>query len=273
MKTKSITITKVENNSYPEIVQDKIVNESPLQILLVYGEKKNKKTENLSVTMRTQGDDFNLVKGFLFCESIIKKANDIFSIKHIDAEKNIVHVELSPNIFFNPDAKKRNFIASSACGYCGKSINDISSQANSLVCSKIKISASLLYNLPALLRSSQGLFSETGGAHAVALATAEGEIIHISEDVGRHNAMDKMTGAMLSKNAIPLENNIVLFSGRLSYELVQKAVAAGIPIVCAIGAPTTLAIELAEKNNITVVGFLKNKSFNIYCGAQRIIQS
>jgi FdhD protein len=116
------------------------------------------------------------------------------------------------------------------------------------------------------------LFSETGGAHAVALVNENGKIIYISEDVGRHNAMDKMVGAMLMQNALPLQNNIVLFSGRLSYELVQKSVASGIPVVCAIGAPTTLAIELAEKNGLTIVGFLKNKSFNIYCGARRIIQ-
>jgi len=270
MKTKSITITKVACDSFSESVQDKIVNESPLQIIMAYGDERNRKTENLSVTMRTQGDDLNLVKGFLFCEGIIKSAVDIFSIKHIDTEENTVLVELSTNVVFNPNDKKRNFIASSACGYCGKSINDISSQRNSSVNSDIRIHASALYNLPASLRTSQGLFSETGGAHAVALANTEGKIIHISEDVGRHNAMDKMIGAMLSKNAIPLENNIVLFSGRLSYELVQKSVAAGIPVICAIGAPTTLAIELAEENNITVVGFLKNKSFNIYCGAQRI---
>ena len=273
MKTKSVSITKFNGDSYSETVHDKIVNESPLQIIVEYGNANNRRTENLSVTMRTQGDDFNLVKGFLFCEGIIKSAQDIISIKHIDAEENIMLVELSPNVLFNPNDKKRNFIACSACGFCGKSISDIALQSLSSINSDIKIHASVLYNLPALLKSSQGLFSETGGAHAVALANAEGEIIQISEDVGRHNAMDKMIGAMLAKNAIPLKNNIVLFSGRLSYELVQKAVAAAIPIVCAIGAPTTLAIELAEENNITVVGFLKNESFNIYCSPQRIIQS
>ena len=275
MKTKSITITKVNDDSVSSVMEDKIVNESPLQIIVEYGNVNSRQTEDLSVTMRTQGDDYNLVRGFLFCEGIIKKSSDIVSIKHVTPANilDAVLVELSPEILFNANDKKRNFIASSACGFCGKSINDIESQTISSINSDIKIYASVLYDLPASLKSSQGLFSETGGAHAVALVNAKGEIINISEDVGRHNAMDKMVGAMLTQNALPLKNNIVLFSGRLSYELVQKAAAAGIPMACAIGAPTTLAIELAEENNITVVGFLKNKSFNIYCGAERIIHS
>jgi len=277
MKTKSITITKVNDDSVSSVMEDKIVNESPLQIIVEYGNVNSRQTEDLSVTMRTQGDDYNLVRGFLFCEGIIKKSSDIVSIKHVTPanilDEDTVLVELSPEILFNANDKKRNFIASSACGFCGKSINDIESQTISSINSDIKIYASVLYDLPASLKSSQGLFSETGGAHAVALVNAKGEIINISEDVGRHNAMDKMVGAMLTQNALPLKNNIVLFSGRLSYELVQKAAAAGIPMACAIGAPTTLAIELAEENNITVVGFLKNKSFNIYCGAERIIHS
>jgi len=275
MKTKRIAITKVNDNFFSSIVQDRIVNESPLQIVIGYGSADQRKTENLSVTMRTQGDDFNLVTGFLFCEGIIKKSSDIISMKHIRAEdsfdEDTLLVELSQGISFNPNEMKRNFVASSACGYCGKSTNDITSQPALLLNNGIKIQASTLYDLPEGLRSSQGLFSETGGAHAVALTNQYGEMIYISEDVGRHNAMDKMVGAMLMQNALPLANNVVLFSGRLSYELVQKSVAAGIPIVCAIGAPTTLAIELANENGITIVGFLKNKSFNIYCNAQRII--
>jgi len=277
MKTRSITIVKVDSNSFSETVQDKIVNESPLQIIIMYGDLNNRKTENLSVTMRTQGDDFNLVSGFLFCENIIKRSSDIVVMKHVNVDNSFdedtMLVELSSEVLFNPNEKKRNFITSSACGFCGKSISDITSQTNSAINSDIKIHTSVLYNLPQLLKSSQGLFSETGGAHAVALANEYGEIVCITEDVGRHNAMDKMVGVMLMQNALPLKNNIALFSGRLSYELVQKAVAAGVPIICSIGAPTTLAIESAEENNITVVGFLKKHSFNIYCGAQRIIQS
>ena len=136
-----------------------------------------------------------------------------------------------------------------------------------------KINAECLYYLPELLNRSQNLFTQTGGAHAVALINAEGNIIYTREDVGRHNAMDKLVGTMLKKKLLPLNNYIVLFSGRLSYELLQKSLIAGIPIVCAIGAPSSLAIEMAEDNGITLIGFLKNDSFNIYCGAERIIQS
>lgn len=274
MKTKSIKITKVNNDSVSSNVQDCIVNESPLQIIITHGDANQRKTEPLSVTMRTPDDDFNLVTGFLFCEGVIKTASDILSLKHIDAEQNTLLVELSPNVMFNPEEQKRNFIASSACGFCGKSINDIGLQnIYASISNEIKVSASTLYKLPYLLRSSQSLFSETGGAHAVALANTNGEIVQINEDVGRHNAMDKLVGAMLNQNALPLNNHILLFSGRLGYELVQKSVTAGISVICSIGAPTSLAIEMAQENNITVVGFLKNESFNIYCGAQRIIQS
>ena len=274
MKTKNIIITKVNNSSFYSNVQDCIVNESPLQIILTYGTTTQKKTEPLSVTMRTPDDDFHLVTGFLFCEGIIKNASDILSLKHIDAEKNTLLVELSPDVIFNSDEKKRNFIASSACGFCGKTINDVSAQnISTSINNEIKISAFTLYKLPSLLRTSQSLFTETGGAHAVALVSTNGEIIQINEDVGRHNAMDKLVGAMLNKNALPLSDYILLFSGRLGYELVQKAVAAGISVICSIGAPTSLAVEVAQQNNITIVGFLKNESFNIYCCGQRIIQS
>jgi FdhD protein len=128
-----------------------------------------------------------------------------------------------------------------------------------------------LYGLPALLHHSQGLFAETGGSHAVALLNFSGALLRIFEDVGRHNAMDKLVGSMLKADAIPLSNRIALFSGRLSYELVQKGLMAGIPVLCALGAPTSLALELAADYNITVVGFLKNNHLNIYCGSERIL--
>jgi FdhD protein len=273
MKTKSITISKINNGSFSSNMQDCIVNESPLQIILTYGAAAQRKTEPLSVTMRTPGDDFDLVTGFLFCEGIIKNASDILSLNQINAEQNTLLVELSPDVIFNPEEKKRNFIATSACGFCGKSVNDIYPQNISASNNnEIKISASTLYKLPSSLQTSQNLFAETGGSHAVALVNTSGEFIQINEDVGRHNAMDKLVGAMLNQNALPLNNSILLFSGRLGYELVQKAVAAGISVICSIGAPTSLAIEIAQENNITVVGFLKNQSFNIYCDTKKIIQ-
>ena len=275
----SVKISRYSNDILNTNIQDNIIEESPLRIIIDHGKIQNRIRENLSVTMRTPGDDFNLVAGFLFCEGIIKNATDILSMKYIgntgnkNYQENILLAELAPTVSFDIEQKRRNFIASAACGFCGKSVADIKHDLFFPADSSLKISLSLLSQLPALLNSSQSLFTKTGGAHAVALADKDGKLMHISEDVGRHNAMDKMAGAMLAKKMLPLQNSIVLFSGRVSYELVQKSIAAGIPVICAIGAPTSLALEVAQDHGITLVCFLKKNSFNIYCGAERIIQS
>jgi FdhD protein len=277
--TKNIIIHRTEANTSFE-KQDIIVEESPLQIVVAFGAANNRKRETISVTMRTPGDDFNLVTGFLFCEGLIQSASDIVSIKYIgnpgDAalQENMMLVELAAHISFDLETKKRNFLSSAACGFCGKTNADIiNQQVYAPISNSFKIDAQLLYRLPQILNTSQTLFTQTGGAHAVALISANAELIYIAEDVGRHNAMDKLVGTVLKKNALPLKDHLVLFSGRLSYELVQKSLAAGIPCACAIGAPSSLAIELAEENGMTLIGFLKEKSFNIYCGAEKIIQS
>ena len=240
----------------------------------------NRKKENLSVTMRTPGSDFEMVTGFLFCEGFIQSASDILSMRFIGnpvditLQENTMLVEIAAHVSFNIENKKRNFLSAASCGFCGKTNADmINQQAFIPLTNTFKINVECLYHLPELLNRSQNLFTQTGGAHAVALINAEGNIIYTREDVGRHNAMDKLVGTMLKKKLLPLNNYIVLFSGRLSYELLQKSLMAGIPIVCAIGAPSSLAIEMAEDNGITLIGFLKNDSFNIYCGAERIIQS
>ncbi len=253
-------------------IEDSIATEAPLQIIIAYNYKGERRKETLSVAMRTPGDDFNLVAGFLFNEAIITKANDIVLMRYASDDESSLLVELSDAVEINIDENKRNFIANSACGFCGRV--DEASQKNNFIPAEnnLKIEPAVIYKLPSLLQSSQSLFTETGGAHAVALVNINGELLHISEDVGRHNAMDKLVGKMLKQNALPLSESIVLFSGRLSYELIQKSLMAGISIVCAIGAPTSLAIELAEDYGLTVIGFLKKESFNIYCGAERIIQ-
>lgn len=277
--TKNISIHKIANNSITQ-KQDCIVEESPLQIIVAYGAANARKRETLSVTMRTPGDDFNMVTGFLFCESIIQQSTDILSIKYLGnpddetLQENIVLVELAAHVVFNIEDKKRNFLSAASCGFCGKTNADmIRQQLFFPISSNMQLHAEMLYQLPDLLNASQSLFTQTGGAHAVALINASGELIHISEDVGRHNAMDKLVGAQLKKKQLPLKDHLVLFSGRLSYELLQKSLMAGISMVCAIGAPSTLAVELAEDHGVTLIGFLKNNSFNIYCGTERIIQS
>ncbi|HRH60599.1 MAG TPA: formate dehydrogenase accessory sulfurtransferase FdhD [Chitinophagaceae bacterium] len=269
-KTKTISIQKFSGFA-SEIVSDKVITESPLQIVVTYTQNGKRKRETLAVTMRTPGDDFNMVAGFLFCEGIIKKSADIMLMKYTNDDESSLDVELGEGVPINFEDAKRNFLSTSACGFCGKLEDTSQRTLHVLPKTDFKISADALYALPALLKQSQGLFGETGGVHAVALINLKNEAVHISEDVGRHNAMDKLAGAMLKKNLLPLSNHIVLFSGRLSYELVQKSIAAGITVVCSIGAPSSLALELAEEYGITVIGFLKNESCNIYCGQERII--
>jgi len=276
---KNIRIKRIEKNNTSE-KSDVVIQESPLQIIVAYGEVNNRKKETLSVTMRTPGSDFEMVTGFLFCEGFIQSASDILSMRFIGnpvditLQENTMLVEIAAHVSFNIENKKRNFLSAASCGFCGKTNADmINQQAFIPLTNTFKINVECLYHLPELLNRSQNLFTQTGGAHAVALINAEGNIIYTREDVGRHNAMDKLVGYMLKRKLLPLNNYMVLFSGRLSYELLQKSLIAGIPIVCAIGAPSSLAIEMAEDNGITLIGFLKNDSFNIYCGAERIIQS
>jgi FdhD protein len=257
--------------------QDLVIEEAPLEISIAFGNAGHRKKEVLSVTMRTPGDDFNLVTGFLFAEHIIQRASDIVSIRftgNYEEEKlqeNSLLVELAPQVKVDLSERK-NFLTHSACGFCGRSAFDVSGNEGIFLpfATDQKVSAEVLCRLPSLLQSSQGLFAETGGSHAVALLTFDGHLLNIFEDAGRHNAMDKLIGSMLKQQSIPLSNRMVLFSGRLSYELVQKSLAAGIPIVCSLGAPTSLAIELASDYNMTLIGFLKKERMNIYCGAERV---
>lgn len=256
---------------------DSVVREAPLEISVAYGSAGNRRKEILSVTMRTPGDDFNMVTGFLFAEQIIHHASEIISIRftgNYDEEvlqENSLLVELAPEVKVDFSERKK-ILTNSACGFCGRAAFDMSASEGTYIplFTEKKISVNTLCQLPAILQSSQELFAETGGSHAVALLTFDGSLTKVFEDVGRHNAMDKLIGFMLKQQAIPLTNKIVLFSGRLSYELVQKSLAAGIPVVCSIGAPTSLAIELASDYNMTLIGFLRKDRMNIYCGAERI---
>jgi FdhD protein len=268
--TKNINISRINTGSALR-QEDIVIEEAPLQIMLTYGPANNQTTESLSVTMRTPGDDHNLVMGFLFGEGIIQSAGDVVNTTLKD--ENILFVVLAPHVVFDSGKQKRNFITSSACGFCGRTDSSIMPQQGNNNTGSFQIHTSILKQLPTELNKAQSLFTQTGGAHAVALFEKDGKLIHISEDVGRHNAMDKLIGAMLQKNTMPLSHHIVLFSGRLGYELVQKAVTAGITAIASIGAPTSLAIEIAKENNITVVGFLKQSGFNIYCGELCIIDA
>ncbi|MBO9693757.1 formate dehydrogenase accessory sulfurtransferase FdhD [Chryseobacterium sp.] len=268
---KQIEIIKVrENSGFP--YTDDISVEEPLEIRVSYSAEGKKESRNISVTMRTPGNDVELAAGFLFTEGIISGREQIKSIYSPQAEcsrnsENVVIVELTED--FVPELMKadRNFYTTSSCGVCGKgsieSIRTVSAFHNHIK-ENTEVSLETLYQLSEKLQSFQNNFSATGGIHASGIFDLEGNLMALREDVGRHNALDKLIGYALSAGLLPLNNKILLLSGRASFELIQKAAMAGIAIVAAIGAPSSLAVDLAKEFDITLLGFLRDNRFNIY---------
>jgi FdhD protein len=258
---------------------DALAIEEPLEIRLEYGQVNERKVRNISVTMRTPGNDAELALGFLFTEGIITDLKEIINIDHCfiacaENKENVIQVSLNPDSIPNLNNTERNFYTTSSCGVCGKgSINAIRTvgQFNDNQININFIDYNTLYGLPDTLRSRQNVFADTGGLHASALFTNAGELLLVREDVGRHNALDKLIGAAINNGLVPLDNSVLMLSGRASFELVQKAAMAGINIIAAVGAPSTLAVQLAQEFNITLVGFLRDERFNIYNAAHRII--
>jgi FdhD protein len=257
--------------SESEIMEDIVAVEEPLEIQLQYGKVDQRIKKPVSVTMRTPGNDAELALGFLYTEGIIKKISEVENVTQNVLDSNKVVVSLKPHI--DPELKKleRNFYTSSSCGVCGKA----SIEAVSIACERLPddtflISTEIIKQLAHSIRNEQAVFSSTGGIHASALFDLEGNFLFLREDVGRHNALDKLIGYGLKNELLPLSKHILVLSGRASFELLQKAAIAGIKIVVAIGAPSSLAIQLAHDFNITLIGFVKAERFNIYCGEQRI---
>ena len=252
---------------------DLLATEEPLEIRLSYLCKDEFVQKSISVTMRTPGNDAELAKGFLFTEGIIKGGEEIIGLQHDDSNKNIIIIRSGMDLTNELTKLERNFYTTSICGVCGKS----SIEAIRTVCifppdvSDHQINAEVLYTLPGKLRNQQEVFNNTGGLHAAALFDISGNLLLSREDVGRHNAVDKLIGASMDLSMLPLNKNLLLLSGRASFELIQKAWMSGIKIVAAVGAPSSLAVELAKEADITLIGFLRGKRFNIYCGKQRII--
>ncbi len=238
--------------------------------------------EAVSLTMRTPGDDIDLAAGFLVSEGIISSADELASIRicsgdscrpgHDDGAGNIADVALRPGTAVAP---RRNFLTTSACGVCGKaSIGELAVRpAFQLAADQARVRPEVLAGLPDALRAAQRIFDRTGGLHAAGLFTAAGQLLAAREDVGRHNAVDKIVGWALRAGRLPLSGCVLLVSGRASFELVQKAVLAGIPVLAAVSAPSSLAAELAEDAGLTLVGFLRGSSMNVYTGAERIAVS
>ncbi|MBX2963654.1 MAG: formate dehydrogenase accessory sulfurtransferase FdhD [Cyclobacteriaceae bacterium] len=270
-----VEIIKVTANNR-EFVSDLVATEEPLEIRIGYGQLTERQQKSLSVTMRTPGHDFELALGFLFTEGVTQSLDQVESIKYCEdvgreeERENVVRVELKPEVIIDFEKLQRNFYTTSSCGVCGKS----SIEAVKVNCAAIsvndRINADLIHTLPEKLREAQRVFEHTGGLHASGLFNLRGELILLREDVGRHNALDKVVGAMLLKNELPLSYYMLLVSGRTSFELVQKAALAGIPLLAAVGAPSSLAVNLAEDCGMTLIGFIRDGKFNIYSGKERI---
>jgi len=267
------TIKKV-NAGFLTDATDILATEEPLELRLEYGPAGHRVVKSISVTMRTPGNDFELALGFLYSEGILLHGSDVVAIGYVKKDnENIVLASLRAGLAPAVANLERNFYTTSSCGVCGKA----SIEAIRTACpipdtvDSIRVPVSTIYDLPDLLRTSQELFEDTGGLHACALFDTSGILLLSREDVGRHNALDKLTGAALQAGLLPLDHHVLMLSGRASFELVQKAIMAGIKIIAAVGAPSSLAAEMAEEWGITLIGFLRGRKFNIYSGAERIL--
>jgi FdhD protein len=274
-----------------QTAEETLAVEEPLEIQLGYGTAASRAVKSISVTMRTPGYDFELAAGFLMTEGVVRDVNDIeriayAGVRSIDepAErspgqgilayqpwKNIVRVELAMGVTVSLANLERNFYTTSSCGICGKaSLLALQSVCPPRRSNTFSMSAETLYTLPARLRAAQSVFERTGGLHGAGLFNAGGELLGLREDVGRHNAVDKLLGAEFLADRTPLRECLLLLSGRASFELLQKAVMGGVAMVASVGAPSSLALRVAKDFDITLVGFLRDYHFNVYHGAERV---
>ena len=263
-KIEHIVVKKVDENNVHSVLEALAI-EDPLFFILAWSSPTGKMSRQISVTMRTPGNDDELAVGYLFNEGIIvDPASSIQSIEHIRTDSNKIEVVLKENILPNLKGADRRSFVSSSCGVCGKTEIDYIESPFNAAGKPMTISKDILLGLQDTLREKQSVFEETGGIHAAALFTPNGNLILVREDVGRHNALDKVIGNALLSGLCPLVQTILLLSGRASYELIQKASMAGIRIIASVGAPSSLAVSLAREMKITLIGFLRDGRFNIY---------
>ena len=251
--------------------QDLVVVEEPLEIRVAQAGDKGPGT-SMSITMRTPGHDIELAVGFLHGEGILRRREDYAEGRICGPVGNVVRIQLAEGAAYDASRLQRNFYTTSSCGVCGNaSLDAVERMMRSPeVDGSLKVRASLLESLSDRARAGQDVFRETGGLHASCLFDPEGQLLALREDVGRHNALDKLIGAKLLTGELPLSQSILFLSGRASFELLQKAAAAGIPVVAAVGAPSSLAIDLARRTGILLVGFLRGRSFNVYAHRERL---
>jgi FdhD protein len=265
--TTKVTVVTVEGDARRRR-RDRLTTEEPLEIRL---EGPGMDQRSVAVTMRTPGNDFELAVGFLHTEGVIAGKDDVATVRYCavpreEQQYNVVSVTVTRPVEF----AERNFYATSSCGVCGKA----SLEAIEVRCAPVAegpvVDPAAITAMPDALRAAQAVFERTGGLHAAALFDPSGSLIEVREDVGRHNAVDKLIGAALLAGHLPLSDSVMLVSGRSSFEIVQKAATAGIPIICAVSAPSSLAVDAARRFGITLIGFLRGERFNVYTGAERI---
>jgi FdhD protein len=249
---------------------DRLAAEEPMEIR---AGGPGQEPVNVAVTMRTPGSDFELAAGFLFTEGLIEGPQEVAAIDYcrlpaVEQRYNVVTVRLTRA--FDPGALQRNFYATSSCGICGKASMDHLEVRCDRLPAGPTVAGSTISSLPAAMREAQRIFEQTGGLHAAGLFDVEGRLLAMREDVGRHNALDKLVGHALLSGWVPLHDRVLLVSGRVSFELVQKAAVAGIPVLCAVSAPSSLAVDAAERFGMTVAGFVRDGGFNVYAGADRV---
>jgi FdhD protein len=252
------------HNGRVEKTPDELVVEEPLEIRL--------RGRGISVTMRTPGHDDELAAGFLLTEGVVSNAHDLLKMSPCERSEdgNILNVQLAPEVAVDFEKLTRHVFASSSCGLCGKTTLDAISQRFGPVTSNARYTADTIASLPDRMRQSQSDFDRTGGLHAAAIFDEAGQMLTLREDVGRHNAVDKVLGWALLNRRLPLDRHILLVSGRSSFEIMQKSLAGGLPVVAAVSAPSSLAVDFARRNNQTLIGFLREKRMNIYSHPDRI---
>lgn len=266
-KTTPVEITRVTGEAR-EAAADVIAIEEPLEIRAAWVVDGEPREKNISVTMRTPGDDFDLALGFLFTEGVVRNAEDVESVRHWGSP-NQVRVALRPHARVDVSKLERHFYTTSSCGVCGKtSIDALATLAVPLPAHE-PFEASVVRELPRVLLDAQTAFHATGGVHGAALFDRTGALLRLREDVGRHNAVDKVIGSYVIEGTLPPSDTILAVSSRGSFEIVQKAIVAGIPAVAFIGGPSSLAVALARRFNVTLIGFLRDERFNVYSGAVR----
>ena len=275
---KAFPIQQVGTDSN-ESRDDLVAIEEPLEIRLSFIRQSKRVMQQVSITMRTPGNDTELAAGFLFTEGILTTPEQIneIAISGVDGQgnptNNIVRVDVADEVSLDPKKLQRNFISNSSCGVCGKASLDSLEvkQISELPAASPTVSASAIYDLPGSLRKAQTAFEKSGGIHAAGIADADGTMCDVREDIGRHNAVDKLIGSLFLSAKLPAADKIMVVSGRTSFEIVQKGIVAGIPIMVAVGAPSSLAVELANKYKMTLIGFASQTRFNIYSAPERIV--